>query len=389
MKRLDPRVIIFTTVVVDLIGFGIVIPVLPLYSERLGATPTMIGFLVAIYSVMQFIFSPILGRLSDRIGRRPVLAVSVLGSAVAFLVTGLASALWVLFIARAIDGITGGNISTAQAYIADITKPEDRAKGVGLIGAGFGIGFILGPILGGLASHFGASVPFFLAAGLALVNGLAIFFFLPETRHVHHAEFEEDETLPGMVETLRMHKLWTPVSLYVVATLAMTLVYTCFALVVARRFNLDASGAGYLFGTMGLAGIILQFRIGSIVKRFGEVQLARASLFLYAASLLGMVFAPSLLWFVLSLIPFGVANGLNNTILLTLVSKQAPGNIQGRIIGLTQGTAALSRAVGPILAGLLFDHLGVAAPFLAAAVVALFAGLAALRYLRAPQLAHT
>ena len=182
MKR-SPLIVIFTTVFIDLVGFGIVIPVLPFYTEGsiFNATPRTVGVLFASYSIMQLIFSPILGRLSDRYGRRPVLLVSIIGTGIGFLVLGLANSLWMLFAGRILDGITGGNISTAQAYIADVTTKENRAKGMGLIGAAFGLGFIFGPALGGILSRWGIHVPFFFAAGLCFANALLLFFTLPET----------------------------------------------------------------------------------------------------------------------------------------------------------------------------------------------------------------
>ena len=182
MKR-SPLIVIFTTVFIDLVGFGIVIPVLPFYAEgtAFNATPRTVGFLFASYSIMQLIFSPILGRLSDKYGRRPVLFLSIIGTGIGFLILGFAKAIWMLFVGRILDGITGGNISTAQAYIADITTKENRAKGMGLIGAAFGLGFIFGPAIGGILSRWGIHVPFFFAAGLCFANALLLYFMLPET----------------------------------------------------------------------------------------------------------------------------------------------------------------------------------------------------------------
>src|SRR4030095_9367014 len=182
MKR-SPLVVIFTTVFIDLVGFGIVIPVLPFYAEgsRFNATPRTVGLLFASYSVMQLIFSPILGRLSDKTGRRPVLLISIIGTGIGFLILGFANTLWMLFAGRILDGLTGGNISTAQAYIADITTPENRAKGMGLVGAAFGLGFVFGRALGGILSHWGIHVPFFFAAGLCFANAVLLYFTLPET----------------------------------------------------------------------------------------------------------------------------------------------------------------------------------------------------------------
>src|SRR4030095_1131854 len=182
MKR-SPLIVIFTTVFIDLVGFGIVIPVLPFYAEGtvFNATPRTVGFLFASYSIMQLIAAPILGRLSDKHGRRPVLLVSIIGTGIGFMILGFANTLWMLFAGRILDGLTGGNISSAQAYIADITTPEDRAKGRGLVGAAFGLGFIFGPAIGGILSRWGIHVPFFFAAGLCFANAVLLYFTLPET----------------------------------------------------------------------------------------------------------------------------------------------------------------------------------------------------------------
>src|SRR6266478_5369909 len=182
MKR-SPLLVIFITIFIDLVGFGIVIPVLPFYVEgtRFNATARSVGLLFASYSVMQLVFTPVLGRLSDRYGRKPVLLLSIIGTGIGFLILGFAKTLWMLFAGRILDGITGGNISTAQAYIADITSKEDRAKGMGLIGAAFGLGFIFGPAIGGILSRWGIHVPFFFAAVLCFANALLIYFTHPET----------------------------------------------------------------------------------------------------------------------------------------------------------------------------------------------------------------
>src|SRR6476469_5241566 len=182
MKR-SPLLVIFITVFIDLVGFGIVIPVLPFYAEgtKFGATPSQVGLLFASYSVMQLVFAPILGRLSDKYGRRPILLASLLGTALGFLILGFATTLLMLFVGRIIDGISGGNISTAQAYIADVTTKENRAKGMGLIGAAFGLGFVFGPAIGGVLSHWGIGVPFLFAAVLCFANALLLYFTLPET----------------------------------------------------------------------------------------------------------------------------------------------------------------------------------------------------------------
>src|SRR5678815_2331257 len=211
MKR-SPLIVIFTTVFIDLVGFGIVIPVLPFYAEgtAFNATPFTVGLLFASYSIMQLIFSPILGRLSDKHGRRPVLFLSIIGTGIGFLIIGFASTLWMLFAGRLLDGLTGGNISTAQAYIADITAKEDRAKGMGLVGAAFGLGFIFGPAIGGILSRWGINVPFLFAAGLCFANAVLLYFTLPETvtpDHPARVSAAGGRGLSQLIQSLRNPRL--------------------------------------------------------------------------------------------------------------------------------------------------------------------------------------
>src|SRR5882724_838638 len=202
----SPRFVLFLTVFIDLIGFGIVIPILPLYAEHFHASPIAIGWLTGIYSGMQIIFTPILGKLSDRLGRRPVLFVSIVGTAVGFALMGLAHGLPLLFVARILAGITGGNISIPQAYIADVTTSEERSRSMGLIGAAFGLGFTFGPMIGGIMSRISYSAPFFFAAGLAAANALLVYLILPESlSREHRAKPHDDAT---MAEVFRHGRGW-------------------------------------------------------------------------------------------------------------------------------------------------------------------------------------
>src|ERR687883_763697 len=217
--RRSPLLVIFITVFIDLVGFGIVIPVLPFYVEGgnfPGATTRMVGLLFASYSVMQLIFTPILGRLSDKYGRRPILLLSLLGTSLGFFILGFATTLWMLFVGRIIDGITGGNISTAQAYIADVTTKENRAKGMGLIGAAFGLGFTFGPAIGRVLSRWGISVPFVFAGAMALANAVLLYFTLPETITREHPARTRTATgrWTQLLRALRQSRLAFGLSIY-------------------------------------------------------------------------------------------------------------------------------------------------------------------------------
>jgi DHA1 family tetracycline resistance protein-like MFS transporter len=360
MKR-SPLLVIFITVFIDLIGFGIVIPVLPHYVEgtQFNATPRTVGLLFASYSVMQLIFSPILGRLSDKYGRRPILFFSLLGTSLGFLILGFATTLWMLFLGRIIDGITGGNISTAQAYIADVTTPENRAKGMGLIGAAFGLGFIFGPAIGGILSQWGIGVPFLFAAALAFANAVLLYFTLPETgdagspgAHVcrHRPLVATRRRAPAAAPCLCARHLLSLHRRFSIMT-------TSFALFTMYRFGYDATHNGYLFMYVGIIGAVIQGGlIGRLVKMFGEMSLVIAGALLFAASLfaiplVGPQSGLSLLLLVGGV--FAVGNSLATPSLTTLASKSVGRGEQGGVLGVTQSIASLARAVGPSIAAVL------------------------------------
>jgi DHA1 family tetracycline resistance protein-like MFS transporter len=356
MKR-SPLLVIFITVFIDLIGFGIVIPVLPFYVEgtKFNASTRTVGLLFASYSVMQLLFTPILGRLSDRYGRRPILFFSLLGTSLGFLILGFATTLWMLFLGRIIDGITGGNISTAQAYIADITTPENRAKGMGIIGAAFGMGFIFGPAIGGILSRWGMSVPFLFAAGLAFANAALLYFVLPETVTPDHPARASAATgrWSQLVQALRQSRLALILSIYFLSIVAFSIMTTSFALFTMFRFGYDAHDTGWLFVFVGVIGAVIQGGlIGRLVKRFGEMSLIVAGVLLFAASLFVIpLVGPETGLLVLLLVgaTFAVGNSLSGPALMGLASKSVGRGEQGGALGVTQSVASLARVTGPLL----------------------------------------
>ncbi|MDQ1639835.1 MAG: transporter, family, tetracycline resistance protein [Pyrinomonadaceae bacterium] len=362
MKR-SPLVVIFTTVFIDLVGFGIVIPVLPFYAEgtRFNATPRTVGFLFASYSIMQLIFSPILGRLSDKHGRRPVLLISIIGTGIGFLILGFATTLWMLFVGRILDGITGGNISTAQAYIADITTKEERAKGMGLLGAAFGLGFIFGPAIGGILSQWGVAVPFLFAAGLCFANATLLYFTLPETVTADHparTSAAGGRGLSQLIQSLRQPRLGFVLIVYFMFIVAFSIMTTTFSLYTMFRFGYDAKHNGYLFAYVGVLAVIIQGGlIGRLVKRFGELPLVIVGALFFAASLFAIPFvgpnAGGLLALLIGGGIFSAGNSLATPSLTSLASKTAGRGEQGGVLGVTQSVASLARAVGPALAAFL------------------------------------
>src|SRR2546426_5976923 len=290
MKR-SPLLVIFITVFIDLVGFGIVIPVLPFYAEgtKFGATPREVGLLFASYSVMQLIFAPVLGRLSDKYGRRPILLISLLGTSFGFLILGFATTLWMLFLGRIIDGISGGNISTAQAYIADVTTKEDRAKGMGLIGAAFGLGFVFGPAIGGILSRWGVNVPFLFAGGLAFANAILLYFTLPETVTPDHPARVSAASGRGwqqLVVALREPRLAYVLAIYFLGIVAFSMMTATFSLFMMFRLGYDAFHNGWVFAFVGVISAIVQGGlIGRLVKKFGEPWLVIVGALLFTVSL--------------------------------------------------------------------------------------------------------
>jgi len=360
MKR-SPLLVIFITIVIDLIGFGIVIPVLPFYVEgtRFNASPRAVGLLFASYSIMQLLFTPILGRLSDRYGRRPVLLLSIIGTGIGFLILGFATTLWMLFVGRILDGITGGNISTAQAYIADITSAEDRAKGMGIVGAAFGLGFVFGPAIGGILSRWGVNVPFLFAAGLAFANATLLYFTLPETVTPDHPARASAATgrWTQLLQALKQSRLAVILTIYFLFIVAFSVMTSSFGLFTMFRLGFDAHATGWLFVYVGIIGAIIQGGlIGRLVKRFGEASLVIAGAFLFSLSLLLIPMAgPHTGLFTLLAVGaiFALGNSLATPSLTSLASKSVGSGEQGGVLGVTQSTASLARTVGPLIASAL------------------------------------
>ena len=361
MKR-SPLLVIFITVFIDLVGFGIVIPVLPFYAEgtKFGATPSQVGLLFASYSVMQLVFAPVLGRLSDKYGRRPVLLVSLLGTALGFLILGFATTLWMLFVGRIIDGISGGNISTAQAYIADVTTKENRAKGMGLIGAAFGLGFVFGPAIGGILSRWGINVPFMFAGGLAFANAILLFFALPETVTPDHPARVSAASGRGwsqLFAALREPALATVLTIYFLGIVAFSIMTASFSLFMMFRLGYDAFHNGWVFAFVGVISAIIQGGlIGRLVKKFGEPPLVIAGAVLFTASLVVVpLVKPST--GLITILVIGAATSIGQALsaptLSSLASKSASAAEQGSVLGVMQSVASLARAVGPSLASVL------------------------------------
>lgn len=332
--RGSPLLPIFLTVFIDLVGFGIVIPVLPFYVRSFGADAAMLGLLTATFSLMQFLFSPILGAWSDRIGRRPVLIFSLVGSAVAFLLMGLASVwggLMLLFVARIFAGVTAATISTAQAYIADVTTPEKRAAGMGLIGAAFGLGFVLGPTIGGVLSHrFGEMVPFFFVAGLALVNAGLAWFMLPEPER-HEARSVQSSRFGAVGEAFGDARISIPIVLQFVAVMAFANLETTLALLTADRYEMTSEQTGYLFAYMGVMIVIIQGGlIRKLVPMFGEQKLVWVGTAFTGTAMVLIAANATIAMLIMALGLVAMGQGVLNPSMSSMMSRQIPADRQGR-----------------------------------------------------------
>ena len=374
-----PLLIIFLTIFVNLVGFGIIIPLLPFYAQTFGASPMVIGLLFAIFSLCQLIASPALGDLSDRYGRRPILVFSLAGTVVSFVMLAVAHSITMLFLARIVDGLSGGNISTARAYVADVTEPKDRARAYGLIGAAFGLGFIVGPALSGLLSRVSYTAPIWAAAGITLVATLMALVWLPETVHRTHAGTGNPlRYLPELVRRPLVRRILT---IDFIFWFALAMFQTTFGLFVAARFGFDAAMTGYLFAGFGLLGVVVQGGfIRPIVKRVGDKKTFVAGLLCGAVGLWAAAFSHSVFVFTLTLVPLSFGMGFGMPTISSLVSQSAGAHEQGRVQGVASAVESLSRTLGPVAGTVLLAHYGTSSPYAAAAVFMLLTLLLTVGY---------
>ncbi len=370
MKK-SPLFIIFLVVFIDLLGFGIIIPNLPLYAKSYGASGTTLGFLMASYSTMQFFFSPFWGRLSDRYGRRPIILLSILGVGLSMFILGQASSLLWLFIGRTLAGIFGANISAASAYIADVTSPKDRAKGMGLIGAGFGLGFTMGPFLGAVLSQWGYGMAAYAAGCLSMANFIFAYLRLkePETTHQIRKEHRSHASWDLKRKILGNPQAGLAILIFFIVTFAFGQLETAFAFYMKDFFELDARGSGTILGMMGLIMVLIQGGgIRKLVPKYGEVRLTLIGTGLMAITLLLSTFTFSLQTFVIILLFNGIGFAITNPSISSLASRSVSEEIQGITMGTYQSAGSLARIFAPVTAGFLYDHIK-PAPFRVAALL--------------------
>ncbi len=375
------------TVFIDMVGFGIIIPMTPFWAERFGASPALVTLLFATYSAFALVFSFVWGWVSDKWGRKPVLILSLMGSVMSFAWLGLADALWMLFAARALGGVFGANIAVAQAYVADITPPEDRAKGMGMMGAAFGLGFTIGPAIGGVLAGPDAAnpdfrTPFFVAAGISFIAVVVGIVFLREPERHAAASVPRGviERFRGFAAVMSHPRIARPIAVIVMMAFAMAGLESTYALWTERAHGWGPRETGYFFAYIGVLLVVIQGGLVRVaVKRFDEATCAPAATVAMTVGI-GMIPWCDTIWLVyLSGALIALGFGLGNPMLNALISKGAPGDIQGAVLGASQSAQSLCRILGPITAGALFSTFGRDMPYYVGGAILVFATIAALR----------
>lgn len=358
---------VWTAVAMDLLGFGIIIPLLPLYADSFGATATTIGILFASYSLAQFVLSPVWGRISDRVGRKPVLVVTIVGSAIGSLTLGLAGSLTVLFIGRIIDGASGASVAVARAAVADVATPEQRPRLMGLLGAAFGFGFVIGPVVGSLAALGGPEIPFFLAAAISAANAIATWIRVPESCVVTAAGASSGSIrdLSGTVGRL--------VVLTFVGITAFGAFEATFSLLAEVRLGLGEAEIGFVFAGLGVLLVATQGGlIGPATRLVGERQLIRIGLVLNVVGFLMLSTAESWALLIPGLAILALGQGFITPALASAIAGSAEPGRSGAALGVQQSAGGLARVVGPAMGGALFA-IELAVPYVVAAGLTLAA----------------
>ena len=388
-RKRAPLLILFLTVFIDLLGFGIVIPFLPMYAHRMNVGAVGIGLVLSAYSAAQFLSAPLLGRLSDHFGRRPIIMLGLLGSSLGYVIYGFAPSFAWLLISRAVHGACAGTVSTAQAYVADVTDESGRAHGMGLIGAAFGLGFVLGPAVGGLLGHESLRVPVFFAAALTFANLIFAAIALPESHPPDSAArlrwSRIAEPILILPRQLTRHHLSRLFSIAFLGTFAMAAFEATFALMAPRIYGYGAAGIGGALAYAGLLQAIVQgYLLRKVVHRTGEPMLIKLGMIAFATGMAPMAAGSShaMLFVLLALLSIGY--GLASPSIASLISKRTERHLQGEVLGVNQSAMSLARICGPIAGGFAYEMIGPRMAYAGGGIVALAAFALALGVERTP-----
>ncbi len=364
-----PLLLILTFVFVDVLGFSLILPLLPYYAADFNASSVVVGLLLSSNALTQMIGSPILGRLSDRHGRKPLLMTSIAGTVFSFLILGWANSLVMLFVSRILDGFLGGNVSLAQAYITDSTTTKDRAKGLGLIGAGFGLGFIIGPALGGVLSAGGNYArPAFAAAGLAALNLVGVMLWLPESlseenRQKQQVNPKPEFTIRALLKALQRPCVGPLLTVVLIFGLANTMFETIFSLFTQKKLGLTAQTTGYILTYVGVLVVLVQGGgIRPLSKQFSDKQLIFGGSILLSLGLFGWAFSPSIWLLMAALLPLALASGLLRVSTNSALTKSVYPSEVGGILGLSSSMNSFTRVVSPLVGSFLLAEISPAAP---------------------------
>ncbi len=375
---LSPILVIVMTLFIDATGFGIIIPLLPFYAENFQAGSAALGILVASFSLMQFLFSPILGRISDNVGRKPVLIISILTSVASFLLFALANSFFILLLSRIVAGLAT-ETAVAQAYIADITSKKERASGIGKVGAAHGAGFITGPAIGGLLSVYGFSAPGFAAVFLTLVNLLFVLFFLPESLKKESSELRlSPRSTSGffhkILAAFAKPLIGAVLMIFFIVFLSFSAIPVIMPLLGVAFFGFGSVEMSYFFMYIGTVQIILQgVVIGRLTEKFGEEKLIAFGPLLMMLGIFLMPLIPNIAIFMLSLTMIASGSGIMRTVVPSFISKSTAANEQGGTLGVANSVASIATVPGPLIGGSLFEFAGLAAPFFASAAMLIVA----------------
>lgn len=386
MKSKTGLSLIFLTVFIDLLGFGILIPILPSFSiKELGVDEAAVGIAIAIYSLVQFIFNPILGRLSDKHGRKPVIVICLLINALGYVIFAFTNSYLILLVSRIVAGVGGSSIAVAQAYIADITTKENRSKGMGVIGSAFGLGFVFGPLIGGFLSKLGYMETGLASATFSFIAFIVTIILLPES-NLDRSKFVETKrkifNMDAILKAFRHPELAILISLFFILTFSFANIYGTFALLGLQVYGFTDLQNGYMFGIVGLSSAIVQGGlIGPIIKLIGKKRVLILGSFLIMITLALIPYAGNFLWLAVDSIFLSIGTGMLQPTLLSLISEVTPEAEQGITLGVNQSLSALARMFGPLWGGFTFEFLGYPFPFLTGAAFMFLVVIATVFYI--------